>query len=229
MPGGRDMAGGGSGLTPDVAEVLARDSLQAAPALLGAIVTTTSPEGTVSVRLTEVEAYRGEADPGSHAFRGRTARNASMFEAGGIIYIYFTYGMHHCVNVVTGPEGLSRAVLMRGGEVVAGVELARRRRPAARNDRDLARGPARLCAALGLDRSDDGTALGGPGSRVSLALPEPGLNPEAARIRTGPRTGVAGPGGDGEAYPWRFWLEDEPTVSPYKPAVPRRRAGRAER
>ncbi|MFC2598582.1 DNA-3-methyladenine glycosylase [Actinomyces massiliensis] len=223
------MAGGGSGLTPDVAEVLARDSLQAAPALLGAIVTTTSPEGTVSVRLTEVEAYRGEADPGSHAFRGRTARNASMFEAGGIIYVYFTYGMHHCVNVVTGPEGLSRAVLMRGGEVVAGVELARRRRPAARNDRDLARGPARLCAALGLDRSDDGTALGGPGSRVSLALPEPGLNPEAARIRTGPRTGVAGPGGDGEAYPWRFWLEDEPTVSPYKPAVPRRRAGRAER
>lgn len=212
-----------------MAEVLARDSLQAAPALLGAIVTTTSPEGTVSVRLTEVEAYRGEADPGSHAFRGRTARNASMFEAGGIIYVYFTYGMHHCVNVVTGPEGLSRAVLMRGGEVVAGVELARRRRPAARNDRDLARGPARLCAALGLDRSDDGTALGGPGSRVSLALPEPGLNPEAARIRTGPRTGVAGPGGDGEAYPWRFWLEDEPTVSPYKPAVPRRRAGRAER
>ena len=229
MPGGRDMAGGGSGLTPDVAEVLARDSLQAAPALLGAIVTTTSPERTVSVRLTEVEAYRGEADPGSHAFRGRTARNASMFEAGGIIYVYFTYGMHHCVNVVTGPEGLSRAVLMRGGEVVAGVELARRRRPAARNDRDLARGPARLCAALGLDRSDDGTALGGPGSCVSLALPEPGLNPEAARIRTGPRTGVAGPGGDGEAYPWRFWLEDEPTVSPYKPAVPRRRAGRAER
>ena len=229
MPGGRDMAGGGSGLTPDVAEVLARDSLQAAPALLGAIVTTTSPEGTVSVRLTEVEAYRGEADPGSHAFRGRTARNASMFEAGGIIYVYFTYGMHHCVNVVTGPEGLSRAVLMRGGEVVAGVELARRRRPAARNDRDLARGPARLCAALGLDRSADGTALGGPGSCVSLALPEPGLNPEAARIRTGPRTGVAGPGGDGEAYPWRFWLEDEPTVSPYKPAVPRRRAGRAER
>lgn len=229
MPGGRDMAGGGSGLTPNVAEVLARDSLQAAPALLGAIVTTTSPEGTVSVRLTEVEAYRGEADPGSHAFRGRTARNASMFEAGGIIYVYFTYGMHHCANIVTGPQGLSRAVLMRGGEVVAGVELARRRRPAARNDRDLARGPARLCAALGLDRSDDGTALGGPGSRISLALPEPGLNPEAARIRTGPRTGVAGPGGDGEAYPWRFWLEDEPTVSPYKPAVPRRRAGRAER
>lgn len=213
------------GVAPEVAEVLGRDSLQAAPALLGAVFSATDPDGTVSVRLTEVEAYRGEADPGSHAFRGRTARNASMFEAGGVIYVYFTYGMHHCLNVVTGPAGLSRAVLLRAGEVVAGVDLARRRRPAARNDRDLARGPARLCAALGLDRSEDGTALGGPGSRVSLVLP-PGAAPEAARIRTGPRTGVAGPGGDGKAFPWRFWLEGEPTVSPYKPAAPRRRRGR---
>lgn len=213
------------GLAPEVAEVLGRDSLQAAPALLGAVFSATDPDGTVSVRLTEVEAYRGEADPGSHAFRGRTARNASMFEAGGVIYVYFTYGMHHCLNVVTGPAGLSRAVLLRAGEVVAGVDLARRRRPAARNDRDLARGPARLCAALGLDRSEDGTALGGPGSRVSLVLP-PGAAPEAARIRTGPRTGVAGPGGDGKAFPWRFWLEGEPTVSPYKPAAPRRRRGK---
>ena len=213
------------GVAPEVAEVLGRDSLQAAPALLGAVFSATDPDGTVSVRLTEVEAYRGEADPGSHAFRGRTARNASMFEAGGVIYVYFTYGMHHCLNVVTGPAGLSRAVLLRAGEVVAGVDLARRRRPAARNDRDLARGPARLCAALGLDRSEDGTALGGPGSRVSLVLP-PGAAPEAARIRTGPRTGVAGPGGDGKAFPWRFWLEGEPTVSPYKPAAPRRKRGR---
>ena len=213
------------GVAPEVAEVLGRDSLQAAPALLGAVFSATDPDGTVSVRLTEVEAYRGEADPGSHAFRGRTARNASMFEAGGVIYVYFTYGMHHCLNVVTGPAGLSRAVLLRAGEVVAGVDLARRRRPAARNDRDLARGPARLCAALGRDRSEDGTALGGPGSRDSLVLP-PGAAPEAARIRTGPRTGVAGPGGDGKAFPWRFWLEGEPTVSPYKPAAPRRRRGR---
>lgn len=213
-------------LSPEVASILSRDSLDAAPALLGAIVSVAGPQGRVAIRLTEVEAYRGEEDPGSHAFRGRTARNASMFEAGGVIYVYFTYGMHHCLNVVTGPAGLSRAVLLRAGEVVAGVELARRRRPAARNDRDLARGPARLCAALGLDRSEDGTALGGPGSRVSLVLPTPDHAPEAARIRTGPRTGVAGPGGDGKAFPWRFWLEGEPTVSPYKPAAPRRRRGR---
>ncbi len=171
-----------------------------------------------------MEAYRGEKDPGSHAFRGRTARNASMFEAGGRIYVYFTYGMHHCLNIVTGPAGVSRAVLLRGGEVVEGIEQARARRPAARTDRDLARGPARLCAALGLDRSDDGALLGGPGSRISLTLPEPQRAPDAGRIRRGPRTGVAGPGGDGDAFPWRFWLDGEPTVSTYRPAVTRRRS-----
>ena len=150
-----------TGLSAQAASLLRRDSLEVAPALLGAVIAVTDPHGHVAIRLTEVEAYRGEEDPGSHAFRGRTARNASMFEAGGCIYVYFTYGMHHCLNIVTGPAGLSRAVLLRGGEVVDGIELARARRPAARVDRDLARGPARLCAALGLDRSDDGTLLGG--------------------------------------------------------------------
>jgi len=213
-----------TGLSAEAASLLRRDSLEVAPALLGAFIAVTDPHGRVAIRLTEVEAYRGEEDPGSHAFRGRTARNASMFEAGGCIYVYFTYGMHHCLNIVTGPAGLSRAVLLRGGEVVDGIELARARRPAARVDRDLARGPARLCAALGLDRSDDGTLLGGPGSRISLTLPEAQRAPDAERIRRGPRTGVAGPGGDGEAFPWRFWLDGEPTVSTYRPAVTRRRS-----
>ncbi len=213
-----------TGLSAEAASLLRRDSLEVAPALLGAVIAVTDPHGRVAIRLTEVEAYRGEEDPGSHAFRGRTARNASMFEAGGCIYVYFTYGMHHCLNIVTGPAGLSRAVLLRGGEVVDGIELARARRPAARVDRDLARGPARLCAALGLDRSDDGTLLGGPGSRISLTLPEAQRAPDAERIRRGPRTGVAGPGGDGEAFPWRFWLDGEPTVSTYRPAVTRRRS-----
>ena len=213
-----------TGLSAEAASLLRRDSLEVAPALLGAVIAVTDPPGRVAIRLTEVEAYRGEEDPGSHAFRGRTARNASMFEAGGRIYVYFTYGMHHCLNIVTGPAGLSRAVLLRGGEVVDGIELARARRPAARVDRDLARGPARLCAALGLDRSDDGTLLGGPGSRISLTLPEAQRAPDAERIRRGPRTGVAGPGGDGEAFPWRFWLDGEPTVSTYRPAVTRRRS-----
>ena len=213
-----------TGLSAQAASLLRRDSLEVAPALLGAVIAVTDPHGRVAIRLTEVEAYRGEEDPGSHAFRGRTARNASMFEAGGCIYVYFTYGMHHCLNIVTGPAGLSRAVLLRGGEVVDGIELARARRPAARVDRDLARGPARLCAALGLDRSDDGTLLGGPGSRISLTLPGPQRAPDAECIRRGPRTGVAGPGGDGEAFPWRFWLDGEPTVSTYRPAVTRRRS-----
>ena len=212
------------GLSAQAASLLRRDSLEVAPALLGAVIAVTDPYGHVAIRLTEVEAYRGEEDPGSHAFRGRTARNASMFEAGGRIYVYFTYGMHHCLNIVTGPAGVSRAVLLRGGEVVEGLEQARGRRPAARTDRDLARGPARLCAALGLDRSDDGALLGGPGSRISLTLPEAQRAPDAERIRRGPRTGVAGPGGDGEAFPWRFWLDGEPTVSTYRPAVTRRRS-----
>ena len=210
-------------LSADVASLLRCDSLEAAPALLGAVITVADSAGRVAIRLTEVEAYRGEKDPGSHAFRGRTARNASMFEAGGCIYVYFTYGMHHCLNIVTGPAGVSRAVLLRGGEVVEGLEQARGRRPAARTDRDLARGPARLCSALGLDRSDDGALLGGPGSRISLTLPRLQRAPDPARIRSGPRTGVAGPGGDGSSFPWRFWLHGEPTVSPYRPAAPRRR------
>ena len=186
-------------LSAEVASLLRCDSLEAAPALLGAVITVADSAGRV------------------------TARNSSMFEAGGCIYVYFTYGMHHCLNIVTGPAGVSRAVLLRGGEVVEGLEQARGRRPAARTDRDLARGPARLCAALGLDRSDDGALLGGPGSRISLTLPQQA--PDAGRIRCGPRTGVAGPGGDGEAFPWRFWLDGEPTVSPYRPAM----AGRGRR
>lgn len=213
-----------TGLRAEVASLLRCDSLEAAPALLGAVIAVADSQGRVAIRLTEVEAYCGEKDPGSHSFRGRTARNASMFEAGGCIYVYFTYGMHHCLNIVTGPAGVSRAVLLRGGEVVDGIELARARRPAARTDRDLARGPARLCAALGLDRSDDGSLLGGSGSRISLTLPEPQRTPEPELIRSGPRTGVAGPGGDGEAFPWRFWLDGEPTVSTYRPAVARRRS-----
>ena len=213
-----------TGLSAEVASLLGCDSLEVAPALLGAVIAVADSQGRVAIRLTEVEAYCGEKDPGSHSFRGRTARNASMFEAGGCIYVYFTYGMHHCLNIVTGPAGVSRAVLLRGGEVVDGIELARARRPAARTDRDLARGPARLCAALGLDRSDDGSLLGGSGSRISLTLPEPQRTPEPELIRSGPRTGVAGPGGDGEAFPWRFWLDGEPTVSTYRPAVARRRS-----
>ena len=214
---------GPAAIAPELIKLLSGDDVVAiAPALLGARLAVASSEGAVSVRLTEVEAYAGEIDPGSHAFRGRTARNSSLFEAAGRVYVYFTYGMHHCVNVVCGAEGVSRAVLLRAGEVVEGVGIARARRPAARRDRDLARGPARLTQALGLTREDDGELLGGAGSRICLELAEPASAVPAERVRSGPRVGVAGPGGDGEAFPWRFWIDGDPTVSPYKPAARRK-------
>lgn len=208
---------------PEVLDLLSGHPVEVAPQLLGATLTSRDEAGAVSIRITEVEAYCGEQDPGSHAYRGRTPRNASMFEAAGCVYIYFTYGMHYCLNLVCGQAGQSRAILLRGGEVRQGLELARRRRPTAKADRDLARGPARLCAALGLDRSDDGALLGPAGSPLSLVLPGGEEAPEPRRIRSGPRTGVSGPGGDGQAFPWRFWIEGEPTVSPYRAAVRRRR------
>lgn len=199
--------------------IVERDALAAAPFLLGATLSVLGPTTAVSVRLTEVEAYLGEHDPGSHAFRGRTARNSSMFEAGGRIYVYSIYGMHHCANIVCGPAGSASAVLLRAGEVTRGVEAARARRPRAQRDTDLARGPARLCTALGLTREDDGALLGEAGGRARLALPKEPVAP--AMIRRGPRTGVTGPGGDGGAYPWRFWIDGDPTVSAYR-AAPRR-------
>lgn len=191
--------------------LLSRPATEVAPLLLGAVITV----GEVSVRLTEVEAYLGAADPGSHAFRGRTPRTAVMFGPPGRLYTYFSYGMHVCANVVCSPDGEASAVLLRAGEVVAGVEIARRRRATSRMPRDLASGPARLCVALGLTLADGGTDLAGP--RVRLQLP-------AARspFESGPRTGVAAPGG-GLEFPWRFWIPGDPTVSPYRAHTPRRR------
>jgi DNA-3-methyladenine glycosylase len=194
--------------------------LDVAPRLLGALVEHRTDEGAVTVRLTEVEAYAGPGDPGSHARGGRTPRTQVMFGPPAHLYVYFSSGMHWCVNVVCAPEGSASAVLLRAGEVVAGHDLARRRRPAARSDRDLARGPARLASALGLDGTLDGSALGGARSPSAVRLvPSPG---PVGPVRTGPRVGVSGAGGDGDVYPWRFWLDGDPTVSQYRPGVSRR-------
>lgn len=191
-----------------------------APALLGAVVVHDAPDGRVAVRLTEVEAYRGQDDPGSHAFRGRTPRTAVMFGPAGHLYVYFTYGMHWCANVVCGPDGEATAVLLRAGEVVEGFEVARSRRPAARSDVELARGPARLATTLGLGKAHDGADLCATGGPVRILGGEPY---DAARLRTGPRVGVAGDGGDGVRFPWRYWLDGEATVSAFRPGVSRRR------
>ncbi|KRE43289.1 DNA-3-methyladenine glycosylase [Knoellia sp. Soil729] len=191
--------------------------LEVAPALLGCVV----HHAGVSLRLTEVEAYAGTADPGSHAFRGPTPRTRVMFGEPGHLYVYFTYGMHWCANLVCGPEGVASAVLLRAGEVVAGHELAAERR-AGVVPRDWARGPARLTTTLGIGKEHDGDDVCGPAARVSVEAPPELLDP--ALVRTGPRVGVSGPGGDGTAYPWRFWIDGEPTVSAYRPGVIRRRS-----
>jgi DNA-3-methyladenine glycosylase len=187
----------------------ARPVLEVAPELLGCTVA----HAGVTVRLTEVEAYDGSNDPGSHAFRGRTARTQVMFGEPGGLYVYFTYGMHWCANLVCGPSGAASAVLLRAGEVVGGLELARSRRVGF-TDRDLARGPARLAMTLALSRAQNGLD--------TVATDSPLVMRPAASTRpivgTGPRVGVSGPGGDAAAYPWRFWLEGEDTVSLYRPA-----------
>jgi DNA-3-methyladenine glycosylase len=191
------------------ADVLAGPVLDVAPQLLDAVLRHETEEGTVVVRLTEVEAYAGEHDPGSHAYRGRTRRNQVMFGPPGHLYVYFTYGMHHCCNVVVGEDGHASAVLLRAGEVVEGHALARARRPAG-PDRDLARGPARLCQALAIDLDDNGASLAqGP---LRLTLPRRRVDP--GRVRTGPRVGLR----HAAEQPWRFWIADEPTVSVYRPA-----------
>lgn len=188
-------------------------SLEVAPRLLGAVLRHTTAQGTVGLRITEVEAYIGDGlDPGSHAFRGRTKRNAVMYGPPGHLYAYFTYGMHVCANVVCSPEGEATAVLLRAAEVIEGEALAEVRRVGASGrsipHRDLARGPARLVVAAGIALADDGADLFG--GRFELLLPD-----APAEYATGPRTGVSGAGG-GAAFPWRYWLPGDPTVSPYK-------------
>ena len=192
--------------SPDLRELLAGPVLEVAPRLLGAELR----HGDVILRLTEVEAYDGANDAGSHAFRGRTRRNEVMFGPPGHLYCYFTYGMHVCCNVVTGPAGVASAVLLRAGEVVAGLDVARARRPGV-PDRDLARGPARLCKALGIALDDDGTDLAT--GAITLELSEP-----PHEVSTGPRVGLRGD----PDRPWRFWRTGEPTVSAYRPAAPRK-------
>jgi DNA-3-methyladenine glycosylase len=196
----------------DLRELLAGPVELAARGLLGCLLSA----GGVTVRLTEVEAYAGTGhDPASHAHRGRTNRNAIMFGRAGFAYLYFTYGMHWCMNVVTGAEGVASAVLLRAGAVVSGVDAARARRPAVGADVDLARGPARLCAALGLDGSAYGVDLLADGP-VRL---RPGDAVPPGAVATGPRVGVTG----AHDIPWRFWVAGDPTVGTYRRHAPRRR------
>jgi DNA-3-methyladenine glycosylase len=212
-----------TGTTADLLDrgELADDVLTAAVRLLGCTLVADTPEGEVGVRLVEVEAYRGADDPASHSYRGPTARNAVMFGPAGHLYVYFVYGMHFCANITCLTDGDAGAVLLRAGEVVSDLAVARARRPTARRDDDLARGPARLASLLGLGREHNGVDVTDTTSPVRL-LAAPPVNP--AQVRTGPRVGVAA----AHELPWRFWLDGSPAVSQYRPGrgAPGAEAGR---
>ncbi|MBD7957460.1 DNA-3-methyladenine glycosylase [Microbacterium sp. Sa4CUA7] len=210
-----------SALRPATRDDLAALPLDVAPRLLGGVLRVTAAGETVAVRVTEVEAYHGRGtgdvpDPGSHARMGRTSRNATMWGEPGHLYVYLSHGIHSCINVVCGPDGVAGGVLLRAGEVIEGLDAARRRRPAARVDRDLARGPGRLGDAIGLrhplhDGIDAITGAPWHGAVAHLLLPVDPL-PEPA---TGPRVGVAGEAGTA-AFPWRFFISGDPTVSAFR-------------
>ena len=195
--------------------------VEVAPRLLGAHLETIVAGESVTVRLTEVEAYHGRGtgvvpDPGSHARMGPTARNATMWGEPGHLYVYLSHGIHSCVNVVSGPVGVAGGILLRAGEIVEGQDAATRRRPAARTPRDLARGPGRLGDAVGLrhpihDGIDAITGAEHHGAVARLWL----RREPVSGVATGPRVGVAGLAGTAE-FPWRFWIAGDPTVSPFR-------------
>jgi len=212
-------------------EFFDRSALEVAPALLGCVLEHSTADGLVAVALSEVEAYAGAADPASHAYRGMSARNAVMFGPPGHAYVYFTYGMYWCVNVVCRPTGVAEAVLLRAGRIIAGEELARRRRgfDPTRSPRDLARGPARLCQALAIDHAQNGADVCDPAGELRLRAGvaagagdgSPG-GQQRPVIEAGPRVGIS----KAADLPWRFWLAQDPTVSAYRPSVPK--SGRRE-
>ena len=214
---------------PDGLRPAARDDLSAlpvevAPTLLGAHLVVEVGGERVVARLTEVEAYHGAGtgdvpDPGSHARSGRSPRNATMWGEPGHLYVYLSHGIHSCVNVVCAPAGVAGGVLLRAAEIVEGTEIATRRRFAAREPgpvRDLARGPGRLGQSLGLRHAEhDGVdAVTGAEQSGAVALLLLREQPVTS-VATGPRVGVAGVAGT-DAYPWRFWIPGDPTVSAFR-------------
>ena len=182
-----------------------RDPREVAPELLGKVLVC----GGMAARVVEVEAYCGAEDPGSHAFRGMTKRNATMFGPPGRLYVYFTYGMHWCANVVCDDEGQGSAVLLRAAEPLAGLEEMRVRRTAARRNRDLCRGPARLCQAFALDGTFDGADLATADRGVTIV--DDGTPPPDQPV-VGTRIGLS----SGADLPWRWCVPGDPHLS--KPA-----------
>jgi DNA-3-methyladenine glycosylase len=183
-----------------------RDALELAPDLLNKLLVRTGDGPRLAARIVEVEAYRGTDDPGSHSFRRRTPRNATMFGPPGHLYVYFSYGNHWCMNVVSGPGTQPHAVLLRAAAPLAGVDTMRERRAAARRDRDLCSGPGRLGQAFGVDRSHDGLDL----VRGEIRLADDGVAPP---IRPGVSVRIGLAAGKGETDLYRFYVEGDENVS----------------
>ena len=181
-----------------------RPVTRVARGLLGRVLVHDSSRGRIAGLIVEVEAYRGEDDPASHAFRGPTRRNAVMFGAPGHAYVYFTYGIHHCLNLVTGPPGVASAVLVRALEPILGLEEMAASRGVSARER-LARGPGCVAQALGLDRRHDGLDLTRGPLWVSDRAPRRG----GRRIVASPRIGIR----VATERPWRFFLRGNPCVS----------------
>jgi DNA-3-methyladenine glycosylase len=189
-----------------------QDTVTVARELVGCVLWRRIGRELIAARLVETEAYLGANDPASHARRGlRSPRNESMYLEGGHAYVYFTYGMHWCVNVVCGEKDIAEAVLLRAAEPVRGVESMRERRPKAKRDFDLLNGPGKLCAALAIDKSLDGEAL--DGKSLWLAPREAAV--DDADIAVSPRVGVDG-AGDAAAWPLRFYLRNSRWVSAHR-------------
>ena len=188
----------------------ARDSLTVAEDLIGCLFVRQTERGRIAVRLIEVEAYRGRVDPGSHGYRGMTERTRVMYGPAGRLYVYFSYGMHWCANIVCAREGECEAVLLRAGEPVEGIDLMRQNRPGITNDRLLAAGPARLAQAFGIDRSCNGASVLRGGE---FWCAEDNLTPEvrAGEVSQTVRIGLGT--GRGEDIPWRFVVPGHPFAS----------------
>ena len=185
----------------------ARDSRELAPLLLNKLLVTRTDDGArLAARLVEVEAYCGSDDAGSHAYRGMTPRTEVMFGPPGHLYVYFTYGMHWCANVVATKDGDAAAVLLRGAAPVDGIDVMRERRVKARRDRDLLAGPARLCQAFGLTGSDNGADL----VRGPVRIYDDGIAPPAV---PGISTRIGLSPGRGDDHPWRFYVPGDPNLS----------------
>jgi DNA-3-methyladenine glycosylase len=179
-----------------------RDPRDVAPELLNKLLVRDNRIG----RIVEVEAYCGGEDPGSHAYRGMTARNASMFGPPGHLYVYFTYGMHWCANAVCGDEGVGVAVLLRALAPVAGIEAMRDLRPKARRDRDLCSGPGKLCQALSITRDLDGADV--VSGKDGVCIADDGTPPPATpgnSLRIGLTAGAE--------HPWRWFVPGDPNLS----------------